>query len=496
MSITAANPNLAFMHLEQIGRAMLLAFFCDIPIAIWGGPGIGKSSKVYQITAKLRCPAASATQKEGDPYRMYDLRLSDKEKSDIGGIPFPVNVVTVTATDVKATGGSTIHEQAKMYVEYLIARGLLPFDTDEYCILFIDEVDRTDDPGVKNAIQQVILDRRVNGHILSPNCRIVLAGNGTSDIDTSPLSKAANGRMIHTYAENESLGALESWQEWAAGMVPVDPSEPDGEQWSRASDLLRAFAKSDTKTWQNGQGHEQTMLAEQAEPTNRTWVYADTIIRNSERVSFKTADILKPLLAGCVGLKAATELIAYRTVFENTPSIESILADPEKVEVPTRPDILYMLTFSLTEQATRDRHTAEAVATYGLRWGEEPAAFLFRRLIEKQPSVATTPPYMKWATKRMKHTPSTSYPAYINHLPELVTIFTDGTPRPENDQWINRIELPSKSRPGVGYILAQNRAGLYWTCACPGWINHRKCDHVKRLPSHMVVAEAPQKIAK
>lgn len=490
MSIITANPNLAFMDLGQIGRAILLAFFCDIPIAIWGGPGIGKTSKVRQITLKLRVPALATPllcgQVEGDPYKLYELRLSDKEKSDLGGIPFPI-----MPKDIKGESAADTLERVKPYVEYLMATSILPADTDEYCVLFIDEVDRTDDPGVKNAIQQWILDRSCNGHFLSPNCRIVLAGNGTSDIDTSQLSKAANGRMVHVYAENESEGALTSWQEWAATEI----DHPEYGTITNASDLLRTFARSNREVWINGQGDEKTQLVVNAEPTNRTWLYADAFIRATDHVGFKTFDILKPLVAGCVGLGAATTLLAFRKVFDNTPTIEAILADPEKVEVPERPDILYMLTFSLTEAATRDRQSAEAVATYGLRWAEEPAAFLFRRLLEKQPSVATTAPYLKWSGKRMRST--SAHEEYVNHLPELAAIFTGSTPRPENDQWINRIEIPSKSNPsGKGHILAQNRADLYWACSCPGWINRRVCDHTKRVPDHMVVAEAPALVKK
>lgn len=456
MSVVAANPNLAFVNLEMAGRAILLAFFCDIPIALWGGPGIGKSSKVWQIATKLGM-------------KVYDFRVSDKEKSDIGGIPYPLTVAEV-----------------KPYIEYLIAKGLLPFDTDERCLLFCDEADRTDDPGVKNAIQQIWLDRKCNGHVLSPNCRIVIAGNGTSDIDTSPLSKAANGRMIHLYIENESEGAQDSWQEWAAEIVPIDDTDPDAGEQTRASEMLRAFARANHKVWINGQGDTKTELAEQAEPTNRTWMYADTIIRAAERVSFKTHDIMRPLVAGCVGLKAATELLAYARDFGDIPTIDSVLADPEHALLPDRPDVFYMLTFSLTDAATRDRASAEAIATYGLRWGEEQAAFLFRRLLDKQPSVASTTPYQTWAHRRLKHTPSNQYPAYNHYEDQLVQIFPGSVARPENDGNVNRVEIPSKSNPsGKGHILSQGREDQFWRCSCPGWVNRRRCDHTKRVPEFM-----------
>lgn len=500
-SIINDNENLAFVHLEQAGRAILLAFFCNIPIALWGAPGIGKSSKVYQIVAMLYVPLLEVPlrcgQKQGDQYKMYDFRLSDKEKSDIGGIPYPVMPIIEVPRpeDLHDIVGETPKQTKKRvmpYVEYLIAQGLLPFDTDEYCILFLDEVDRTDDPAVRNAIQQVILDRRINGHILSPNCRIVLAGNGTSDIDTSQLSKAANGRMVHIYVENESEGALASWQDWGSTEV----EHPEFGTITNASEMLRAFAKSHHNTWINGSSGEATKLADQAEPTNRTWIYADWFIRSQEFVDFKTRDIIKPLVAGCVGLSAATELLVHADTYQAMPTIEAVVADPEHVDLPASIDAYYAATFALTNAATKDHLTSEAVGTYALRWPEEAASVLFRRLLEvTKGSAATTKPYLEWSRKRGKSTPSAAFPEYVNHLPELVTIFTGSIPRIENDQNINRLEIPSKSVAGKGYILSQERATLHWRCACPGWVNGhaqgRTCEHIKRIPDHMRVAGDP-----
>src|SRR5260221_2894464 len=65
-----------FISLEQAERAIVTCFVADIPPAIWGSVGIGKSSVIKQIASKLG-------------YRLIDFRLSDKEPSDLGGIPYP-----------------------------------------------------------------------------------------------------------------------------------------------------------------------------------------------------------------------------------------------------------------------------------------------------------------------------------------------------------------------------------------------------------------------
>lgn len=350
-----------FVDLEQASRAILVAFQANVPVALWGPPGVGKSSVIAQVTKRL--VHKDEENKKEIPYKLYDVRLSDKEPSDLGGIPFP----------------------ADGRVRFLM-NDLLPWDTDEYSVVLFDEYDRAD-LSVQNPTLQIILDRTINGHRLSPNARVILAGNGTTDTGTSPLSRAAANRMCHLYIETGTPKALDSWDKWAAE--------------NGVSEALRGFAKFKQSTW-SGQSVSETgkikkpEIEEIAYATPRSFDFADRMLAAAEEMPFKTSDIIKQIVSGCVGVGPATEFLNFRDTFAKAPSPEDIVKNPKKVRVPKEPDILAALTVQLCDYAKRNKDFAEAIAEYGLRWDEEPAGYLFKRLASAVPAVTKTKPYEEW----------------------------------------------------------------------------------------------------
>lgn len=337
------------VNLEQIARAIVLAFAADIPVALWGPVGIGKSSIIAQV-------------RDGLGWRLYDVRLSDKEPSDLGGIPMPDNGA----------------------LRYLMP-SLLPFDSDEKAVVLFDEYDRSE-TAVQNVTLQIVLDRSVNGHKLSPNARIVIAGNGSADAGTTPLSKAAASRMVHLYVEAESQEALASYQQWA---------EAHG-----ISAATRSFAKYRNEVWTNGRATAGE-LEELAVACPRTFDMADRIIRAAEQVDFETRDILPALVAGCVGTAAAVELLAWHKLCKDAPTAEQIVTDPQHCKLPTDLGVYYALTMTLSELAKKAKPQAvEAFASYGLRWPEEQASYLMKRLADANPRVVTGQAFVQWRKRQ------------------------------------------------------------------------------------------------
>lgn len=51
---------------------------------------------------------------------------------------------------------------------------------------------------------------------------------------------------------------------------------------------------------------------------------------------------------------------------------------------------------------------------------------------------------------------------------------------PNSKDWVYRREVISASSGRV-YIIAKNRNSGIWGCSCPGWINHRRCKHLRAL---------------
>lgn len=340
------NSTIVKLDTKQVARAVVLCLQANVPVALWGAPGWGKSSVFRQIADGLA------------GYKFYDFRLSDKEPSDIGGIPMPD------------------HKTGKM--RFAVA-DTLPFDCDEKAIVCLDEFDRAD-LSVQNVALQLILDRQVNSHKLSPNARIVLAGNGVTDVGTSPLSKAAANRICHLYLDTESEGCFEAWTSWAekAGM----------------SHELCSFAKYKRDCWKNDAGEPEQL----AYPTPRSFEMADKLFAAAGKVSFKTGDVMRALICGCVGQAAGTELIAWRTLCKDAPTIEEVIAAPDTAKIPTVLGVTYSLTLALLNfctEAKNEKH-AEKVLRYGIRLGADQAAFLIQKLVTQCPTLATTQAYLTW----------------------------------------------------------------------------------------------------
>lgn len=362
------------LNLEQISRALVLGCIADHPMSIVGRPGIGKSSIVYQVAEAPKVP-----------YAMYDFNLSDKDRGDVGGLPTVVDVEVTTsakgARQVKGGAGSVKR------LEFLIASGLLPFDTDEKSFLFLDELDRAP-VEVQNMAQRIILDRRINGHTLSPNCRIFAAMNGRSDVYTNDLSDALRNRMCFLEVETDSQGALDSWLNWA------DAHD--------ISPMLQGFAKFTPDVWNAPPSPTSRKLPELALATPRSFAAADRLLKVAEQVNFKTTDIIDAVVAGCIGHTAAQSLIEFRRIFQSCPTIEQVEANPQGTEIPDRADIRWSFGLALVKASKDNRTRAAAVTTYITRFADEEAAHLFKRLTTIEPSIVTTSAYQSW-NRRVAH---------------------------------------------------------------------------------------------
>ncbi len=342
------NTSICRVSLSQAARALRVCFMANQPVMIWGETGIGKSSIVRQSVPK--------------GWKFYDVRLSDKEATDLGGVPMPNS----------KTGK----------VEYM-ATSLLPLDCDEKCVVLFDEADRTSDMSVQNMMLQLVLDRSINGHKLSDNCRIVLAGNGATDIGTMPLSSAAAGRMTHLYIESRDDKALESWLSWD----------------SQCTGALQSFAKYRNDVWVGDA--QQSALEELAERKPRNWVMADTLYRSASTATFEVADLMLPLLSGCVGKAAAIELLAWYKLSAEAPTVEEITSNPTQARLPSTLGIFFALGTTLSREAKKaQQKDADAMAAYIARWPEEQAAFAFTGLLSARPDIATSAVYRQWHKNR------------------------------------------------------------------------------------------------
>jgi len=356
--------NVIQIDLGAIGRAIRLCFIANVVSAVWGRRGWGKSS-IYQ-------------QAIPPGWEYWPFYTSDKEPQDIGGLPFPVE---------RILNGKTVRE-----VEYLMTK-LLPFGSNKRGVVVFEEFDRAD-LTIQNPCLQVLLEKEINGHKLGPEIRLGVTGNASTDIGTNAISDAHKGRMCHLYVQTKGDAALESWLGWAQSQQDTkeDPfgAIPPG---------LQSFAKYKQDVWT--ESTDVGELEDYGSPTPRTFVMAGKLWRAAQRAKFETADILLPVLAGCVGSAAGRELKRWFEIQDKAPKIEDIVANPKHAKLPDDPAIFFALGLTIARYAqTAANGQIDNFATYIARWPDEQARFAFTHLNKEQSRAATSDAYLAWEKDR------------------------------------------------------------------------------------------------
>ena len=343
-----------FLTPKQLKRGLVVLWQAKIPAAIFGGPGSGKTTTVYELIDNLN--------RDGDTFKLWSWILSYKGPEDIGGVPYPNKDYTRT--------------------RYLLPADL-PFGTDEKGIIFGDEFDRAS-VETQNAFLQVLLGGVIHGERISPNAYVILAMNGTSDIYTTQLSAAALTRVCTLFVSSHAEEFLDSYDEWA---------ESHG-----VSAMMRGFARFTPDLLEEHEDFEEL-----AKPTPRTRDMADRILTAADSVKFRTDDIIKPLIAGVIGKAAAIKLLAFRNIFLKAPEPLAIIKDPQHASIPDDVNIIYAVVCALVGhiKGADDLHTTDQLCKYAVRLPDELAGMMFRKIYSKCAKVVTNELYDKW-TKEHK----------------------------------------------------------------------------------------------
>jgi hypothetical protein len=289
---------------EQL-EALTLAVAADLPVLLWGEPGIGKTAALTRLADSLGLPLTTVI-------------ASVHEPSDFSGLP-------IVGDDPAVQGVPMAPPQWAVDI-VRAGRGLL----------FLDELS-TATPAVQAALLRVVLERRVGTLQLPPGVRIVAAANPpASAADGWELSPPLANRFVHLYWTHDKevvvrgLGGV--WPraelprlepEVLAGAVELSRRAVCGFLKGRPTLIHRLPT---TETRRGG-----------AWPSPRSWETALILLAFGTAASV-SREVLALLVRGAVGDGPGLELLAHLDRMD-LPDPETLLADPAAAELPERGDL-------------------------------------------------------------------------------------------------------------------------------------------------------------
>ena len=286
-------------------EALTLAVAADLPVLLWGEPGIGKTAALTQLAAALDLPLTTVI-------------ASVHEPSDFSGLPI--------VGDDPAEQGVPMAPPDWAVRLVRAGRGLL----------FLDELS-TAPPAVQSALLRLVLERRVGSLQLPPGVRIVAAANPRSSAaDGWELSPPLANRFVHLqWTHDHEVVVRGLGGTWPRATLPrLAPQKlPEAVDFARRA--VCGLLGARPKLVHQLPGNETRRGG--AWPSPRSWEMTLRL------VAFATAagssrEVLSLLVRGTVGDGPGLELLASLDRMD-LPDPEDLLADPAAAELPRRGDL-------------------------------------------------------------------------------------------------------------------------------------------------------------
>jgi AAA domain (dynein-related subfamily) len=346
---------------EAVRAALAVAVAARVPVLLWGGPGLGKSSAVREIASAAGLPCETVI-------------ASIREPSDFAGLP------------IVAEDGKAVRFAPPSWAERLASAGT--------GVLFLDEIS-TAPPSVQAALLRVVLERTVGDLALPPEVTVVAAAN--------PPEQAADGWDISPPLANRFCHL--DWElnarEWADGIlagfaqpeVPALHANQMLTELAAARAAIGAFVTSRPHLLHAHPGNESA--GGRAWPSPRSWEMAARLAA-ATHVSGAPDDVGALLVAGAVGPAAAAEFLSWQQDLD-LPDPEAVLRDPASFRLPARGDRAYAALAAVAAAVLAD-NTVERweAAWHAIAAGTDAghadiAVAIVRSLIAHRPDGAVPP---------------------------------------------------------------------------------------------------------
>lgn len=307
-------------------RSLKLSFM------LWGATGVGKSESVRQLANELDA-------------ELRDIRLCQKQPTDIGGLP-------------------ALNHENQQTVFYPPAF-LAPRADEKAIVLFFDEISLAPDD-TKAAVLGILEERRQGSVEIPDNWIIVAAGNRPEDLGLARgLGAAANRRLLHIVIEPQLEATLQHFMKIGIAaevlaFLKVFPQHLSGEETART------------------QKHELYPRPASWEKVSKIF---DALRKTDKRVRHLA-------VAGIIGDSCAAEFMLLAEEVRNMKSVDELLEiqreTPSKIGryLPGTINGLYALSFAIATRASEETavELLELVNRFDEQTGERFAALPMRDL--------------------------------------------------------------------------------------------------------------------
>lgn len=332
----------------QMGDALKRLIEADMPVMVWGPPGVGKTDVSKGVANEL-----------GMNY--LDVRTTLVDPVDLRGIPWrDENQRTRWAPPV-----------------------FMPDEqSDERFLINLEELPSAP-PMVQAALYQLTLDRALGEARLPKGAFIMGCGNRENDrgvVHRMPTPLAS--RFTHI----ELVVDPAEWVQWAL----TNRIAPEVIYFIRARDeLLHSFDANS---------------AEKAFPCPRTWSFVSKLldVAPKDKGGKLIVDgIHRSLIKGTVGEGAMIEFAGFLELYKDLPAPETVINDPANAPIPDNPSALIMLCASLCRRA--EDAVIESMIVYAKRLRVEVGEFMIQAAVQREPSLQYTKSYVDWTIYTSKN---------------------------------------------------------------------------------------------
>lgn len=291
MPVRPSAPTAAGTMTDAL-TAIGVAVLANVPLALRGAPGSGKTSLVRAIAQKLGWPIHVMTATIQDP-------------TDFAGLPF------------LSQNGTLMMHTMRAPLEWAAALARAAAAADGNGIAFFDDIAYAS-PGVQNALLQAVQERRIGDLQLPSGVRCVAALNPVDSASSMrPLTAPLANRMVHvTWAPEPAAWSEGFTSGWAFDLPALRAG------WQVGLDATRTRIAEFIRSQPDMLDQEPRRRQDQGGPwpSGRTWEMLATLLCACDGVN-ANAPVRRILTAGAVGESAALAYLAWERTARLPPGV-------------------------------------------------------------------------------------------------------------------------------------------------------------------------------